>query len=102
VAAVEVHQANGTSSDIIMDLSLAATGVRIPTQPVFLNDPLLNQGDFTFWFNANIGQKTVIEVSTELSTWTPIWTNTAASTHIDFIDQSPGGSGRFYRARMAQ
>ena len=48
------------------------------------------------------GANYVLETSTDLRNWTPIQTNNAANTTLEFLDPAgPGNSQRFYRARQA-
>ena len=47
------------------------------------------------------GRANVIEISNDLSSWTPISTNTPAGTSFTFVDPAPiAGSGRFYRVTV--
>jgi hypothetical protein len=47
------------------------------------------------------GRANVIEISSDLSDWTPISTNTPVGTSFTFVDPAPiGGSGRFYRVMV--
>jgi uncharacterized delta-60 repeat protein len=69
---------------------------------------LTEDGDFGFRFNkfgfnvlASSGQTVVIQSSTNLSDWAPVWTNPLVSPPIYFSDASPTSrSRRFYRARL--
>jgi hypothetical protein len=55
-------------------------------------------GQFRFDLTAPPGRWVVVEASTDLMSWLPIWTNTSA---LNFSDaQSSTSSNRFYRARL--
>ena len=46
------------------------------------------------------GQRFAIDVSANLSSWTPLKTNTITDGSFDFVDQNPGSAPRFFRARL--
>lgn len=57
-----------------------------------------NAGQFGFNLSGPAGQSVVVEASTDLAIWLPIWTNTITGT-LTFSDPQSGGySQRFYRA----
>ena len=58
-------------------------------------------GQFGFTLNGLRGQKVVVEASTDLTNWRPIWTNTLTfPAPLNFTDpESSAYSIRFYRAR---
>ncbi|MHB8522477.1 MAG: NHL repeat-containing protein, partial [Limisphaerales bacterium] len=59
-----------------------------------------NGAQFGFTLSGPAGQLVVVEASTDLVNWLPLWTNTFAET-LDFSDpQSSVVSSRFYRARL--
>lgn len=56
---------------------------------------------FGFNFSGVVGQTIVVDGSTNLVDWTPIFTNAASTNAIYFSDPySTNYSGRFYRARL--
>jgi streptogramin lyase len=60
-----------------------------------------NAGQFGFTLTGPSGQLMIVEASTDLSNWLPIWTNTFATTTLPFSDPQSGvHSQRFYRARL--
>jgi hypothetical protein len=56
-----------------------------------------NAGHFGFNLTGPVGQPVVVEASTDLVNWLPIWTNTSTLSFID--SQSGAFSRRFYRTR---
>lgn len=65
--------------------------------PKILNAAFIS-GQFRFDLTAPPGRSAVVEVSTDLMSWLPVWTNTSA---LHFSDPQSGiSSYRFYRARM--
>jgi hypothetical protein len=55
-------------------------------------------GEFRFDLTRSLGQSVVVEVSTNLVNWLPVWTNASTGT-LNFRDPSSAGSFyRFYRA----
>jgi sugar lactone lactonase YvrE len=62
-----------------------------------------SNGLFGFILTAAAGQQVVVEGSTDLVNWLPLFTNTANGTPTNFIDSaSTNFPGRFYRARLSQ
>ncbi len=63
--------------------------------------PFSTQGAFQLHLAGQSGQDYAIEVSTNLTQWSAIATNTATGGAFDFTDPaSPGTPYRFYRARL--
>jgi sugar lactone lactonase YvrE len=61
-----------------------------------------NGGPFGLFLTGPAGQSVVVEVSTDLVNWLPLWTNTFAGA-LNFVDSQSGAySNRFYRALMPQ
>jgi len=59
-----------------------------------------NGGQFGFSLTGPAGRSVVVEASTDLVSWLPLWTNTFTSI-LNFNDlQSGDYSNRFYRARL--
>jgi sugar lactone lactonase YvrE len=54
-------------------------------------------GQFRFDLTGSVGQKVVVDVSTNLTTWSPVWTNTFASGTVSFAEPQTTGI-RYYRA----
>jgi sugar lactone lactonase YvrE len=60
-----------------------------------------NTGQFGFTLTGPSGQLVIVEASTDLSNWLPIWTNTFVTNALPFSDPQSGVySHRFYRARL--
>src|SRR6185436_14802689 len=96
IFAVEVHQANATSSDISFDLEV--TGRRFAA-PVLLRGQPVAANQLLFWFDAPSGVRFVIDTSADLRLWTPVHTNTAVSGRFQWLDNRTLAQ-RFYRARQ--
>ena len=58
-----------------------------------------NGGQFGFNLTGPAGRLVVVEASTDLLNWQPIWTNTFAGS-LNFIDPLSGVSKRFYRTHL--
>jgi hypothetical protein len=60
-----------------------------------------NQSGFGFSLNGAFGQTIVVDGSTNLLNWTPLFTNTAGGIPFYFFDPTTTNfPGRFYRARL--
>ena len=59
----------------------------------------MKPGGFGFTLT-RLTNQTVVEASSNLLNWQPIWTNTTPGASVDFVDpQWVNHSNRFYRAR---
>jgi len=67
--------------------------------PVDLELPAQNPGQFALTFTAQGGQNYVLETSTNLAVWTPVWTNQAVNGQFTFTNNNPSDQSRFYRVR---
>jgi len=57
-------------------------------------------GQFSFNLTGSTGRSVVVEASSDLASWLPLWTNTFAGT-LNFSDPASGvSSNRFYRAQL--
>jgi hypothetical protein len=52
---------------------------------------------FQFSYSANVGLQYIVLRSGDLSSFTPISTNTAASNPVTFLDNGAAGAANFYR-----
>lgn len=59
--------------------------------------PRVTNGQFVFNHTANPGLRYAVENTTNLTAWSPVATNTAASNSVEVIDSFRVGSLRFYR-----
>jgi hypothetical protein len=60
----------------------------------------VNPGGFGFTLNGVVNQIIVIEASTNLPNWQPIWTNTLSTLSTNFVDPDwLNHPHRFYRLR---
>jgi hypothetical protein len=57
-------------------------------------------GQFSLSFQGQTGQNYVLEMSSNLTSWTPVWTNTPMNGVLQFIDTNATGLDRFYRVKI--
>jgi hypothetical protein len=57
-------------------------------------------GPFSFSFQGQNGQNYVLETSTNLASWTPVWTNATTNGIIWYTNTSETDVARFYRVRL--
>jgi len=93
----------GIALDGLGNVYVADTGNRTIRKgfpaPMILNSGF-NEGQFGFNLTGPSGRLVVVEASTDLVNWLPIWTNTFAGP-LNFIDAQSGvTSNRFYRAHV--
>ncbi len=68
--------------------------------PMILNSRF-NVGQFSFDLTGPVGYSVVVEASTDLVNWLPIWTNIFGAGALDFGDPQSGiSSNRFYRTHL--
>jgi galactosylceramidase len=67
--------------------------------PVNLTMPAQTNGQFVLTFIGQGGQNYVLETSTNLSGWTPVWTNTPINGQLTFTNNNATDRSRFYRVR---
>jgi hypothetical protein len=90
------------SGDLSINLGIlpaieAATNAPPPPRPK-LSEPQMLNGVFEFSFQAQPGLNYIIEASTNLSTWLPIWTNLANDASQSVMDaDATNYPFRFYR-----
>lgn len=71
-----------------------------PTPRIGAGSAGLKPGGFGFTLAGVINQTVMVEASTNLVNWQPIWTNTLSGESADFVDpQWVNHPHRFYRAR---
>jgi hypothetical protein len=68
--------------------------------PVNLTMPAQTNGQFVLTFIGQGGQNYVLETSTNLSGWTPVWTNTPINGLLMFTNVNATDRARFYRVRQ--
>ena len=97
----------GIAADNLGNIYVADTGNNVirkgsPALRIGLNavDLGLQSGQFAFEFGGPQGRVAVVEMSRDMLTWQPVWTNTMASSQR-FVDRLAGGFERkFYRVRL--
>ncbi len=71
-----------------------------PPPQIKANSAGLKPGGFGFTLTGLVNQLVVVEASTNLVNWQPIWTNTLSGPAVDFVaPQWTNHPRRFYRAR---
>lgn len=90
ILAVEVHQANGTSSDVSFDLELK---LERPLAPKLFLIPITEATALIIWPDTD---KELLEESTDLINWTPV-SDATSPMEIDYTSEM---MRRFYRVRM--
>jgi hypothetical protein len=84
--------ANGESGN-------SAPASATPAAPVVLTAAPWTNGQFTLQFPGVDGQDYVIETSTNLIDWTPIFTNQPTGGQFIYTDTNATDPARFYRAK---
>jgi plastocyanin len=85
----------------------ASTGLSATSAPVDISVvtpiavsnffPRITNGQFVFNHTANPGLRYAVEKTTNLTTWSPVATNTAVSNSVEVSDSFQVGNLRFYR-----
>ncbi|HWD17897.1 MAG TPA: immunoglobulin domain-containing protein [Verrucomicrobiae bacterium] len=83
--------------------SIASINVTVPAFSLAADiPPVINSAGFAFQFNAPVGSSYVIYASTDLTTWTPIYTNTTTTGNILFSDAATNFHARLYRVAVRE
>jgi hypothetical protein len=94
---------DGTGSLLIADMNnnTIRIGYLPPRILTAAPPPGFNAGNFGFTMTGPIAQLVVVEASTNLPVWFPIWTNAFGEGSLTFQDaQNAAPPPRFYRARL--
>ena len=89
-------------SSWFVETDLPVTGVATTPPAILVNDPSFGftSNRFGFKFSGGAGQVVIVEVSTNLASWTPVATNTLGATPSYFVEPYSGFlPQRFYRLR---
>jgi hypothetical protein len=74
--------------------------VNQPASPI-INAASITNGQFGFWINGNTGPDYIIEVSTNLTSWTPVNTSSSPSLPYFWADtNSLSSPSLFYRVML--
>ncbi len=68
--------------------------------PLVLAGGSLTDGQFTFQFQGVDGRAYIIETSTNLTDWTPVFTNQQSGGSFLYTDTNTSDAARFYRAKQ--
>jgi formylglycine-generating enzyme required for sulfatase activity len=70
----------------------------LPAQSIITNASRLADGSFRFTIaNLTPGLATVVAASTNLNSWTPVWTNVPAGSSLEFTNAPTAGGFRMFR-----
>jgi len=72
---------------VVQPLTLTVSGMQI-------------SGQFGLTFQGQNGQNYVLETSTNLADWTPVWTNAPINGELMFTNVNATDQSRFYRVRQ--
>jgi hypothetical protein len=78
------NKSSATIAIVVQPLTLTASGTQ-------------TSGRFVLTFQGQNGQNYVLETSTNLSVWTPVWTNTPVNGVLSFTNLNATDRSRFYR-----
>jgi hypothetical protein len=102
-SAARFSNPNGVAADSAGNLYVAdfyLNTIRKGYPPPAVFNPGFIGGQFGFVLTGAPGQSVVVESSTDLQTWLPLWTNTFTGA-LNFKDPQSGGySKRFYRSHV--
>jgi hypothetical protein len=94
-----VSNAPGAGNNKICFIEI--TSLAQPLLPALLAPQLLPDGSLSFLVQGSDGVNYVVEASTNLTVWVPVFTNTTVGSVFPFIDPSPTNQPmRFYRGRL--
>jgi hypothetical protein len=101
IIAAEVHQVDGSSSDIGFNLQLRGDGYfSAAPPPPLLAYTLSSSNTVHLWFPSQNGLRYAIEGSTDLVTWQSLTTNTATGGLLQYSQSATNPPVRFFRARL--
>lgn len=93
-----VGNATGASNNKICFIEI--TSLAPPLPPTLLAPQVLSDGTIRLLLQGSDGINYVVEASTNLSTWTPVFTNAPVGNLFDFVDpDATNHPFRFYRGR---
>ena len=92
-----------TFTNNLLARTLSAQSVTLfilpPLPPFSLRVGVSSAGQFTLWLDGLVGQKYVLQTSTNLLQWITISTNTLLSNSFPYAITLTNGGGKFYRGR---
>ena len=97
-AAVGSYTLSARATDNSGATNKSPATIAIMVQPLTLTVPgTQNNGQFRLTFQGQNGQNYVLETSTNLADWIPVWTNAPANGLLMFTNVSATDQARFYR-----
>jgi hypothetical protein len=97
-AAVGSYNLSARATDNSGATNKSAATIAIVVQPLTLALPGTQiKGQFRLTFQGQNGQNYVLETSTNLADWTPVWTNAPANGLLTFTNVNAIDRSRFYR-----
>jgi len=100
-AAVGSYTLNARATDNSGATNKSPATIAIVVQPLILTLPgMQTNGQFRLTFQGQNGQNYVLETSTNLAGWTPVWTNAPTNGQLMFTNVNATDQARFYRVRQ--
>ena len=100
VLAVEVHQVNSSSSDVVFGMTLDAA-LAVTNHPAIVDAQMRSNGIFQLNLAGAIGYRYAIDQSTNLADWTELMIFTNFTGQTILWDSTPAGRpAGFYRGRL--
>jgi hypothetical protein len=97
-AAVGSYTLNASATDNSGATNTSPATIAIVVQPLTLTaSGMPTSGQFGLTFQGQNGQNYVLETSTNMTDWTPVWTNAPANGLLMFTNVSATDRSRFYR-----
>jgi len=97
-AAVGSHTLSALATDNSGATNTSPAAITIEVQPLTLTVfAAAGNGQFSLTFQGQNGQTYVLETSTNLAVWTPVWTNAPTNGLLSFTNLNATDQARFYR-----
>ena len=93
-----VGNAAGAVNNKIAFIEISTVVTSLP--PINLVSPLRTNGAFQFALQGLNGVNYVIETSTNLTSWSPVMTNTPVSNLLQFVEPMTNVPAKYYRGRL--
>ena len=93
---------DGKGAVFVADMGNNTIRLGFPPPAILGSSPPLgfSQGQFGFTLIGPTGQLVLVEASSDMLAWLPIWTNTFGPGPLSFSDPQGAAAPRFYRARL--
>lgn len=88
-----------TAAGISATSAVVSVSVISPV-PVSNSAPSVAGGMFSFHYSADVGLTYIVQNSADLVNWSPVFTNLATSTAVQFTDSAPVSGSHYYRVLL--